>query len=107
MSGSKKADQIYGVSSRFFFGKWEHRVYVFDDPKKALEWLHEEEYEFRERELMSKTDAVQLAGRTAVNEAINYEEVLAYRDRMNSKSEHTQETKPAKRQPPHRSAPER
>lgn len=62
--------KIYGVSSRFFFGKWEHCVYAFSDSEKALQWLHTEEYEFRDRELMTKTAAIELAGRKAVCEAV-------------------------------------
>ena len=64
--------KIYGVSSKFNFGKWEHIVYVFNDEEKAQEWLNTEEYDFRERELMTKTAAIKLAGRKAVENAIEY-----------------------------------
>ena len=57
----------YGVSSKYEFGRWSHRVYgPFSSEEKAQEWLYTEEYDFRERELMSKTAAIRLAGRKAV-----------------------------------------
>lgn len=63
---------IYGVSSKYAFGKWDHVVYgPFESKVQAQDWLHREEYDFRERELMSKTAAVKLAGRKAVENAIN------------------------------------
>lgn len=40
----------------------------FASDEEAEEWLHAEEYDFRERELMSKTAAAKLVGRKAVNE---------------------------------------
>lgn len=62
---------LYGVSSKFNFGKYEHVVYgPFGDEKIAQKWLHTEEYDFREREIVSKTRAIQLAGRAAVENAI-------------------------------------
>ena len=67
--------KVYGVSSKFNFGKWDHSVYVFSNNDKAQEWLVTEEHDFRERELMTKTAAIKLAGRKAVENAINYEEV--------------------------------
>lgn len=60
---------IYGVSSKFNFGKWEHNVYVFENEETAQKWLNTEEYDFRERELMSESKAVKLAGKTAVKNA--------------------------------------
>ncbi len=65
---------IYGVSSKYMNGEWNHVVYVFKTEKQAQEWLYTEEYDFRERELMSKTAATKLAGRKAVENAINFEE---------------------------------
>jgi uncharacterized protein (DUF1330 family) len=64
-----KTKKIYGVSSKFNFGEWSHIVYVFDDKETAEKWLNTEEYDFRERELMTKTSAIQLAGRKAVENA--------------------------------------
>lgn len=61
--------KIYGVSSKFEFGGWSHNVYVFEDRETAEKWLNTEESDFRERELMTKTEAVKLAGRTAVESA--------------------------------------
>lgn len=62
------ARKIYGVSSKYEFG-WEHMVYVFSDKASAEKWLETEEYDFRERELMTKTSAIKLAGRKAVENA--------------------------------------
>ena len=62
--------QIYGVSSKYNFGRWEHTVYHFNDMETADKWLHTEEYDFREREIMCKTRAIELAGRKAVENAI-------------------------------------
>ena len=58
--------KIYGVSSKYDFGAWIHKVYVFSDRDSAEKWLNTEERDFRERELMSKTAAIKLAGRKAV-----------------------------------------
>lgn len=63
--------QIYGVSSKFNFGKWDHVVYRFKDMEVAEKWLHTEEYDFRDREIMSKTAAIKLAGKKAVENAID------------------------------------
>lgn len=69
----------YGVSSKHEFGAWSHVVYgPFESEEQANEWLHTEEYDFRERELMSKTAAIELAGRKAVENAVNPAEVMAY-----------------------------
>lgn len=64
--------RIYGVSSTYDFGRWSHVVHVFDDPAAADKWLHTETYQFAERELMSKTAAVRLAGRAAVRNAVEH-----------------------------------
>ena len=54
----------YGVSSKFDFGQWNHRVVgPFFTEDAAFKWLHREEYDFRERELMSKTAAIRLVGK--------------------------------------------
>ncbi len=63
--------KIYGVSSKYDFGNWNHVVYSFDSKEAADEWLYTEEHDFREREIMTKTAAIQLAGRKAVNNAIS------------------------------------
>ena len=68
--------RAYGVSSKFNFGAWEHVVYgPFESDAQAQEWLNTEEYDFRERELMSKTAAARLAGKKAVENAIDYKAV--------------------------------
>ena len=66
------ARAIYGVSSRFEFGMWNHRVYKFNDKETSEKWLNTEEAEFRMRELMTKTEATKLAGNRAV---LNAEEI--------------------------------
>ena len=63
---------IYGVSSRYSFGRWNHRVYKFSDKVTAEKWLHAEEYDFRMREIMTKSEAMKLAGNRAV---LNAEEI--------------------------------
>lgn len=45
-------------------------MYHFRDNETAKEWLHTEEFDFRERELMNKTEAVKFVGRQSVNNAI-------------------------------------
>ena len=60
---------IYGVSSRFEFGMWNHKVYKFYDKVTADKWLNTEEAVFRMRELMTKTEATKLAGNRAVANA--------------------------------------
>lgn len=61
-------NHAYGVSSKYNFGKWDHRVVgPFATEDEAQEWLHREEYDFRERELMSKTAAIRLVGRKDFN----------------------------------------
>ena len=64
---------IYGVSSRYSFGMWNHRVYKFNNTETAEKWLHTEEAEFRMRELMTKSEAMKHAGNRAV---INAEEII-------------------------------
>lgn len=63
--------KVYGVSSKFDFGKWEHEVYVFPTRVEAENWLNSEEYDFRDREIMTKTAAIKLAGKKAVDNAIS------------------------------------
>lgn len=71
--------KIYGVSSKFNFGVWEHNVSVFDNKLDAGKWLNTEEYDFRERELMTKTDAIKLVGRNAVELACQNQINTMYR----------------------------
>lgn len=59
-------DFIYGVSSK---SGQEHRVYVFDNNEAAEKWLRTEEYDFRDRELSSREEAINLAGLEAVESA--------------------------------------
>ena len=62
--------KTYGVSSKSNFGHWDHTVYVFNDKGVAEKWLHTEEYDFRERELMTKTKAIELTSKKQVENAI-------------------------------------
>ena len=50
---------IYGVSSTHQFG-WRHTVYRFSDLEEAYEWLETETYQFAERELMDRDQAIEL-----------------------------------------------
>ncbi len=69
-----KSYMRYGVSSKYDFGQWNHIVYgPFETEEQAENWLHTEESDFRERELMSKSAAIKLAGRKAVENARNPE----------------------------------
>lgn len=66
-----RKNSMYGVSSKYNFGEWNHIVYgPFETESQAQEWLQTEEYDFRERELMSKSAAIRLVGRKAVENAI-------------------------------------
>lgn len=62
-------NKIYGVSSKCNFRRWEHIVYVFDTMEKAEEWLYTKEYDFREREIMNRKEAIKLAGLKRVKNA--------------------------------------
>lgn len=65
-------NRAYGVSSKYEFDSWTHVVYgPFGSEEQANKWLQTEEYDFRERELMSKTAAIKLAGKIAVENAIS------------------------------------
>ena len=66
-------EKIYGVSSKFDFGRWDHIVYVFENQEDADRWLETEEFDFRERELMTKKEAIELVGKEDVDNAITYE----------------------------------
>lgn len=48
---------IYGDSYKYEFGEWSHHIYKFTNLEKAEKWLRTEEYDFREREFISKTEA--------------------------------------------------
>lgn len=72
MSNAISRNRKYGVSSKYEFGAWNHVVYgPFESEEQAQKWLHTEGYDFRERELMSKTAAIKLAGKMAVKNAFN------------------------------------
>ena len=48
---------IYGDSYKYDFGAWQHRIEKFTDWDSATEWLETEEYDFRTRKFISKTEA--------------------------------------------------
>lgn len=52
-----KYGKIYGVSYKWNFGRIEGYALEFTDLRKAFEWFNREEYDFRVRELCSKTMA--------------------------------------------------
>ena len=54
----EKYGKIYGVSRKYEFGKWNAYAVEFDSMEDAEKWLNTEEYDFRERELVSKTAAI-------------------------------------------------
>ena len=64
---------IYGVSSRYELGMWNRKAYKFYDKVTAENWLNTEEAEFRMRELMTKSEAMKVAGNRAV---LNAEEIF-------------------------------
>lgn len=61
-------ESIYGVSSKYGYGSWDHDVYIFDNANEAQEWLHTEEYDFREREICDRVRAMEIAGTDAVED---------------------------------------
>ena len=62
-------ERIYGVSSKFEFNQWNHIIHIFENKEDADEWLHTEQSDFRERELMSRTEAIELVGIETVEDA--------------------------------------
>lgn len=63
----KKNGFIFGVSSVFNFGTWQHKAYKFDSLQAAEKWLETETGNFAERELVSKSRVIKLVGRKAIN----------------------------------------
>ena len=53
---------IYGVSSKYDFGKWNHSINYFESLESAEEWLNAEQYDFRQREIMTESAAKRLVG---------------------------------------------
>ena len=54
----KKNGYIYGVSSKYYFGRWTGYVKRFENMETAKKWLNTEEYDFLERELCSRSKAL-------------------------------------------------
>lgn len=59
----KKNGFIYGDSWKYEFGQYTHHIKCFKDFDEALNWLNTEEYDFRTREFISKTEALKLGYR--------------------------------------------
>lgn len=54
---------IYGISKKYASrGKWEVYVVAFAAEAEAQEWLHTEERDFREREIISRDEALEWVG---------------------------------------------
>ena len=51
-----KTGFIYGISEKYSFGRWNGYAIRFTSLEDAEEWLHTEEYDFRERRLCSMTE---------------------------------------------------
>lgn len=51
---------IFGDSYKYSFGRWIHNVEKFTDWEKANKWLHTEQYDFRTRKLITKTESKRL-----------------------------------------------
>lgn len=56
----EKNGKIYGDSYKYEFGVWSHIVTEFDSYDDAKKWLYSEEFDFRARELITKTEARKL-----------------------------------------------
>lgn len=53
----KKNGFIYGDSYKYEFRQWHHWITKFETWEEAEEWLYTEQYDFRTRELISKSKA--------------------------------------------------
>ena len=56
----EKHGYIYGDSYAFAFGIWSHNVRKFTNYEDAVLWLRQEEFGFRTREFITKTEAIKL-----------------------------------------------
>ena len=59
----EKNNFIYGDSYKYEFNEWKHNIVKFDSWEEAEKWLNTEEFDFRTRELISKTEAIKLGYR--------------------------------------------
>ena len=62
----KKYGKVYGVSYKHVFG-WKCYCVEFADLKKAQQWLNAEEYDFRTRELTTKSGVINTWGKDTYN----------------------------------------
>jgi hypothetical protein len=53
----EKTGFIFGDSSKYEFGKWSHTIEKFTNLEDAEKWLNTEQFDFREREFISKSKA--------------------------------------------------
>lgn len=68
-----KTGVVYGISGKNNFATICY-VTKFDNLQHAKDWLHTEEYDFRERELCSKNKSISIAGKDAVeNTPLNHD----------------------------------
>ena len=64
----EKNGVVYGVSSKFAFGRWSHSGKAFTSVEEAEKWLTTEQHDFRERELVSKSKLISMIGKSAFSE---------------------------------------
>lgn len=53
----KRYGCLYGDSYKYEFGRWNHRISKFDNLEEAEKWFVTEQYDFRTREFITKTEA--------------------------------------------------
>ncbi len=70
--------KIYGVSYNNY--NEIDGIVFFETKEDAENWLHTEQYRFSTRELMTKTAAIKLVGKKAVETAADYNIEKAYND---------------------------
>lgn len=64
-----RGEKIYGLSVHSDFDTLGRYVVVFEDIEVGKKWVDTCEYDFRQRELMTRAKAVRIAGRRAVDDA--------------------------------------
>lgn len=71
----KKNGTIYGVSGKYEFGEWKVKdAYSFSSIEEANEFLETEEGDFRERELVSKSELIKRCGKDIMDRIKKYTE---------------------------------
>lgn len=64
-----RGEKVYGISDHSDFDMIGRYVVVFEDIEVGKKWVDTCEYDFRQRELMTRAKAVRIAGRRAVDDA--------------------------------------